>query len=79
MTKEMAKRNATGGTMKTTIEQALMEAEELRRMLASTYAGDRFLRIFGWSMAKCLFDVVEDLKQWIYLSRGFATVEDSMQ
>jgi len=55
--KEMAKRNATGGTMQATIEQVLMEAEELRRILVSTYAGDRLLRTFDWSMTSFNDDV----------------------
>lgn len=55
--KEMAKRNARGGAMQSTIEQVLQEAEELRRVLVSTYAGDRLLRTYDWSMTSVNDDV----------------------
>jgi len=55
--REMAKRNARGGAMQATIEQVLQESEELRRILVSTYAGDRLLRTFDWSMTSFNDDV----------------------
>jgi hypothetical protein len=53
----MAKRNARGGAMQATIDQVVQEAEELRRVLVSTYAGDRMLRTFDWSMTSFNDDV----------------------
>ena len=76
MSKEMAKRNDTAGMMQDAIEQALMEAEELRQMLALTYVVHRLLRTFDWSMQKYLFGSVEDFIQQIHLSRGFDTAEE---